>query len=334
MNRFSKIFLACVFLLQGCAPTTILPGRISEHVNPAEEFSKAYNAGETDDYSIYRVADKQKEVKVRAKQQQQAQLHRVGGDPDLLNQGLNFKGSVIGPQTIQDNDLIQAPPAYQPANSRASAPSNYPPAPPRFPPGSAAPYHRGQLTSNPSLWPGSKSDAHLFRDFRAYAAMDIITILVDENQEGKKKAETETEKKFSLTAGITEFFGVETAKWAANNTSLDPTQLMVANTDQEFEGEGETTRSGSLKGKISAVVMEVLPNGLLRVEGTKIISVNAEEEVMVVSGLVRRRDIDSQNQVSSSRLANMRIDFYGRGLIADEQKPGWAARVINWVWPF
>jgi len=82
------------------------------------------------------------------------------------------------------------------------------------------------------------------------------------------------------------------------------------------------------------VIMEVLPNNLLRVEGTKIISINDEAEVMVISGLVRQRDINSNNQVRSSRIANMRIDFYGRGVVADQQKGGWGMKIFQAIWPF
>ena len=80
--------------------------------------------------------------------------------------------------------------------------------------------------------------------------------------------------------------------------------------------------------------MEVLPNGLLRIEGSKIISVNSEEEIMVISGLVRQRDVLATNEVASSRIANMRIDFYGQGVVADKQSPGWGARIFDTIWPF
>ncbi|MCC6221194.1 MAG: flagellar basal body L-ring protein FlgH [Deltaproteobacteria bacterium] len=211
-----------------------------------------------------------------------------------------------------------------------------PPLPPAstLPPGSSSPYHNGQMRANPSLWPDEGQATSLFRDFRAYQPMDIITILIKESQEGKKLAETETEGKFSLAAGIKELFGLETKHWTANNTSLDPEELINATTDIKFEGDGETKRSGTLSGTVSAVIMEVLPNGLLRIEGTKIISVNSEEEILVISGLVRTQDVNANNQVPSNKIANMRIDFYGRGIVTEQQKPGWGARIFEFVWPF
>ena len=63
-------------------------------------------------------------------------------------------------------------------------------------------------------------------------------------------------------------------------------------------------------------------------------SINSEEEIMVVSGLVRQRDITADNKVDSNRIANMRIDFYGHGNLSEAQSPGWGARLFGYVWPF
>ncbi len=149
----------------------------------------------------------------------------------------------------------------------------------------------------------------------------------------KKTTKANSEGSFSIVAGIAALLGFETG-WESNNEGLSADNLVSASTESKFEGKGEMKREGAMKAKLSAVILEVLPNGLLRVEGTKIVAVDKEEEVMVVSGLVRQRDIDAQNQVESNRIANMRIDFYGRGLLADQQSPGWAAQIITKVWPF
>ena len=124
------------------------------------------------------------------------------------------------------------------------------------------------------------------------------------------------------------------SRWVSNNDGLDPENLINAQTNSVYQGQGQTKRLGSLRGKLSAVVLEVLPNGLLRVEGTKIVSVDNEEEVMVVSGLARLRDIDPQNQIDSSRIANMRIDFYGKGVAGDITNLGWGTRLVRQIWPF
>ncbi|MCB0345856.1 MAG: flagellar basal body L-ring protein FlgH [Bdellovibrionales bacterium] len=327
-------------VLVGCAPAPMFPGRISGHINPAEEFSRASAQGNAEDFSIYKVAEQQR-YGMQAPEASPfpsdsplygATLHRVDGNPDLLGKGWDYQGSLAAPKQLEE---APTPPSMGPQKSRPQPPmANFPPPPPGPPPGSSSPYYRGQMTANPSLWPDNGGTASLFTDFRAYQAMDVITVVISESSVGKKKAETDAKSEFDLLAGITEFFGVETAEWAANNTSLDPTALIQANTDIELKGEGETEREGSMTGTISAVIMEVLPNGLLRIEGTKIISVNDEEEVMVISGLVRQRDVSSENRVQSGRIANMRIDFYGRGIVNDQQNYGWGAWIFKKIWPF
>jgi flagellar L-ring protein precursor FlgH len=69
-------------------------------------------------------------------------------------------------------------------------------------------------------------------------------------------------------------------------------------------------------------------------EGEKIISVNNEEQVMVISGLVRQRDVSSDNEVLSSKIAQMRIDYYGKGVVGAAQYGGWLSRLMRFVWPF
>ena len=78
----------------------------------------------------------------------------------------------------------------------------------------------------------------------------------------------------------------------------------------------------------------MLPSGLLRIEGEKIISVNNEDQVMVISGLVRQRDINSNNEVASGSIAQMRIDYFGKGVVAETQIGGWLGRILRIIWPF
>ena len=247
-----------------------------------------------------------------AQQGLSVQQMQPAGDPKFTRDGFQLKASVNIPNEQIPARLVQ-------------------PNPP--PPGSSSPYYMGQMTANPSLWPDEGQGAFLFRDMRAIQPMEIVTVMINENSEGMKRAETDAESKFSILAAIQNFFGEE-LEYQSDNAGLDPAALINATTNSKFEGEGETKRAGSLRASMSAVVLEVLPNGLLRLEGTRIMSVDHEEEVMVISGLVRPRDVDAQNKVESNRIANMRIDFYGRGVVAEQTFPGWMARLIRYAWPF
>lgn len=184
-----------------------------------------------------------------------------------------------------------------------------------------------------SLWHESRAKNDLFRDHRAFQPMDLITIVVTENSEGKKEADTEVETQSSLLYGIANFFGFEN-DIESSNSGIDSSSLASVSSENQFEAEGETTRKGSLKARLSAMVVEVLPSGILRIEGEKIISVNNEEQVMVISGLVRVRDISAANEVDSSKLANLRVDYFGRGTIGEAQKGGIGSRLFRRFWPF
>ena len=85
---------------------------------------------------------------------------------------------------------------------------------------------------------------------------------------------------------------------------------------------------------MSAVVTEVLPNGDLRIAGRREVTVNSEKQVMVLSGIVRRVDVDTRNTVLSSAIADAKIEYSGLGVVDDVQRPGWLNRILNWIYPF
>ncbi len=325
-----KNLLAFTFALtlSACAMNPSLEGGVDRGLVPAETFANSVKSGNAKTYSVYR-SGRAENGAVLTYTTASSKAHKVKDThydrARMRNGALKLQKSWDVPSPKIYN-MQNIPPAeyYHPLSQKLPGP----------PPGSSAPYHLGPMTANPSLWPDNGESASLFRDFRASQPMDVITIVVNESSTGKKKADTDASNSFDLLSGITEFFGIETREWMANNASLDPATLVKANSSLEFKGEGETKRSGSLSAKISAVIMEQLPNGLLRVEGTKIVSINSEEEILVISGLVRQRDITASNQVDSSRIANMRIDFYGQGVVANQQKPGWGARLFQAIWPF
>jgi flagellar L-ring protein precursor FlgH len=201
------------------------------------------------------------------------------------------------------------------------------------PPPYRGPLRTGESSANPSLWREGEGATSLFHDFRAFQPMDLVTVLVTEITEGRKQADTRVNSQSTITAAISAFLGLEKAI-PASNPEVDPTALLDASTATQVEGRGETLRRGQLKGTISCMVQEVLPSGILRIQGEKIISVNDEEQIMVMSGLVRPRDVNSRNEVDSGKIANMRIDYYGKGTIGVIQTPGWLMKIVMNIWPF
>lgn len=197
----------------------------------------------------------------------------------------------------------------------------------------SGPLELGDPGVGASLWRESRAGNDVFRDFRAWQPMDLLTIVVNEISIGRHFGLTEVKGKSEFLAGIENFFGLEeqTQEW---NHPPDMSSLIKASTKNDYKGEGQTNRQTQLTARISAVVAEVLPSGLMRIEGEKIISVNNEEQVLVISGLVRARDISSDNEVLSTKIAQIRIDYYGKGTVGEAQYGGWGARLLRILWPF
>ena len=184
-----------------------------------------------------------------------------------------------------------------------------------------------------SLWKESRSANDMLRDDRAWQAGDLITIKVNENDIGLRQARTDSKSESTLAASLQNFFGLAEV-FGDKNESADLENLIQGKTKEEFKGQGITDRRSQLIARLSVMVAEVLPTGILRIEGQKIVTVNDEEQMMILSGLIRARDINYINEVDSSKVANMRIDYYGVGSLGDVQNPGWGTQLIRRLWPF
>ncbi len=184
-----------------------------------------------------------------------------------------------------------------------------------------------------SLWRDDVSANYLFADVKARFAGDLLTIVVTEDASGSKEAETSTSTDTEVFANLEQFFGLP-QQLANKNPTIDPTQLIKASTARKWDGTGATNRKGKLSARMTAVVKAVGPTGNLWIQGDKIVSVNKEDQHIVVQGWVRPEDIDAQNQVLSTRLADARIDYYGIGALGVKQRPGWGYWLMDLVWPF
>jgi flagellar L-ring protein precursor FlgH len=103
---------------------------------------------------------------------------------------------------------------------------------------------------------------------------------------------------------------------------------------QSFKGAGQATQSNSLTGEISVTVAQVYPNGTMLVRGQKLLTLNRGDEYIRLSGLVRPDDVGSDNRVPSTRVADARIAYSGRGELARGSRQGWLQRFFSVVSPF
>jgi flagellar L-ring protein precursor FlgH len=175
--------------------------------------------------------------------------------------------------------------------------------------------------------PGSLWMAGLGDDLRARRLNDLVTVRVVEIVTAQGSADSSLDKDSSASAAVANLFGAE-SKWPS---WLDPTSLVAAGANTSFEGGGSTSRTGSLTAAITARVAEVLPNGDLALEGVREVDINGDRQIIVLTGVVRPVDIGPGNVVSSTAIGQMRIRYFGRGLIKDNLQPGWLVRVLNKV---
>ncbi len=190
-------------------------------------------------------------------------------------------------------------------------------------------------TEEGSLW-SDASGVSLYPDSRSKNIGDLVTIRIVEDPEAKLNADTETKRSSGINAKL-KFLGymkalAEKNPRLAQNPGED--DLINASMGLSFDGEGTSNRNGHVKAYISAVVVNVLPNGNLLINGKREIKVNNEVQYITISGIIRPEDISSTNEISSAYVANARIAYSGVGVISDKQKPGWLGRVIDHVWPF
>jgi flagellar L-ring protein precursor FlgH len=178
-----------------------------------------------------------------------------------------------------------------------------------------------------SLWMGNAGRTDLFRDFKAHDLNDIVMIRVDESTAAVSNADSKNTKSTAATAGFDKLFGLE------KQVKELPT-LVSGKSDGSFEGKGSTTRTTTLQTTLTARVIDVLPSGYLVVEGVREIRVNNENQNVYLSGVVRPKDINRDNVVSSSAVAQMTVRVQGRGMVSQPLKPGWLYRIISGVLPF
>lgn len=172
-------------------------------------------------------------------------------------------------------------------------------------------------------------DMRLFEDIKTRRVGDILTVSLDEATQARKQANTNTSKNTSVSATAPTLFGVASQALLGHDlkTSLAATT--------QFDGKGKADQSNTLTGDISVTVVEVLPNGNVRVRGEKRVALNDGNEYVRLSGIVRPIDISDANIVSSAKVADATIMYTGDGGIADSNKIGWLARFfLSPIFPF
>ncbi|MFB9265766.1 flagellar basal body L-ring protein FlgH [Bradyrhizobium erythrophlei] len=180
-----------------------------------------------------------------------------------------------------------------------------------------------------SLWRnGSRA---FFKDQRAARVGDIMTVTVNFTDKAAIANETQRSRTNKEDSGITNFIGAQTITQA---NKILPGRILTADSTASSDGKGSVNRQEALQTNVAAVVTQVLPNGNLVVEGKQEIRVNFEIRELIVAGIVRPEDIQSDNTIDSSKIAQARIAYGGRGQITDVQQPRYGQQVMDVLLPF
>lgn len=187
-----------------------------------------------------------------------------------------------------------------------------------------------RATSRGSLWPDAGRG--LFADFRANRIGDIVTINIDETANASGDAATTLDRDSSMSFGGN-VLGLGTALQRAY-PDIDPSELVSLMSQRHFDGTGATSRESRVRAAIAVRVKQALPNGDLFIEGTKVVLVNDEELHIYISGVIRPEDIEPDNSVRSSLVADAEIELTGRGALSDNQERGWLVKLLDAINPF
>ncbi|MEN8261109.1 MAG: flagellar basal body L-ring protein FlgH [Pseudomonadota bacterium] len=172
-------------------------------------------------------------------------------------------------------------------------------------------------------------DMRLFEDHKAQRVGDVLTVRLVERMDASKDADMDISRDHTTEVKVPIILGQEGAEILGYDMQ---TSLKSANA---FQGKGESNQSNTLRGDISVTVVEVLPNGNLKVRGEKRVTLNQGHEYIRLSGIVRPVDIDVSNTVLSTRVADATMMYTGDGAMADASRMGWLGRFFTSIlFPF
>lgn len=171
----------------------------------------------------------------------------------------------------------------------------------------------------------SGTDVRLFEDLKASRVGDILTVKLVENTNASKNSATSTSKTTEAALQNPTILGIPVTR---DGTNLFEGSLSG---EQSFDGTGASSQSNSLSGDITVTVVERYPNGNLRIRGEKWVTLNQGQEFIRLSGIVRPTDIEPDNSLASTRIADAQITYSSKGVMAAANKMGWISRFFHSV---
>ncbi len=183
-----------------------------------------------------------------------------------------------------------------------------------------------------SLWrPGSRA---FFKDLRANEVGDIVTVVINIEEEAEMSNNTSRTRDTSENADIDSLLGYEGALDSVLPEAVNPADILALDSQTTNAGGGSIEREESIELQIAAVITQVLPNGNLVLHGRQETRVNYEVRELQLAGIIRPQDITNENTVSYEKIAEARLAYGGRGHITDFNQPRWGTQIVDVIFPF
>jgi flagellar L-ring protein precursor FlgH len=183
-----------------------------------------------------------------------------------------------------------------------------------------------------SLWSGSRGS--LLGDRRAVQQGDILTVVVEIDEEAEISNASERSRSGSESLGLPNLFGLPQRLDERLPEGASSADAVSINSASSSSGDGSVRRNEKLTLRVAATVVDVLPNGVLSISGSQELRVNFEMRELLVSGYVRPEDISRQNEITYDKIASARVSYGGRGQISDVQQPRVGQQVLDVILPF
>lgn len=183
-----------------------------------------------------------------------------------------------------------------------------------------------------SLWSAGKQS--LLGDRRAIKKGDILTVVIEVDDEAEFSNDTARSRTGSESLGIPQLFGLpqRAADHLPPGASL--AEAVALDSSSKSNGKGSVKRKEKLTLRVAVTIVDVLPNGVLSISGSQELRVNFEMRELLVSGFVRPEDISRQNEITYDKIASARVSYGGRGQITDVQQPRYGQQILDMVLPF
>ena len=181
------------------------------------------------------------------------------------------------------------------------------------------------LLASTMLRAGQFSDANsrsIFTDMKAHKVGDLVTVLIVEDARATNTAKDVTKKdnKTDINGGP-----------GAGALDFIPLWGLSAENKNEYQGEGQLEKTGSIRAKMTVKVTSINDNGDLVIEGNRSMIVNADKDALYVTGTIRSLDISPSNTIYSYQIGDAQVSFKGKGQTTNGSRPGYITRIINWI---